>query len=114
MYGGSGVRFAHVLVSGPFLIYVGLVRPQAAWIYRLLMVAGFVVLVAFLATKPRLPLGVWDWKHILYVAHVMLFSMLLIYVGLMGPSAAPLVFVLLVAIGIGSMLHHMLALHHKV
>lgn len=103
-----GVHLAHILFSGPLLMYVGHQKPDAAWIYKLLLVLG-VILVALFGYKSikHQPLS---QMHVFYVLHACAFGGLLIYVGIHGRKSPDVVFSLILVVGVGAFGYHAIRL----
>lgn len=99
------VHLIHVLISGPFLMYVGFHKPPYRWIYMLLLVIGILLLVAFgIKIIKKRP---WSQRHVWYILHATLFSALVIYVGWKGPNKTEQVaFSLLLVVGIAAVGYH--------
>lgn len=98
------VRLLHILFSGPFLIYVGLVKPKQNWVYTFIGILGVFLLLAFLvkilAYKPL------SQRHVYFTIHALLFAPLLIYLGVKGDTAPDVVFSLTLAVGISAFGYH--------
>lgn len=101
----NDVHLAHILFSGPLLIYVGYAKPKTVWVYRALIAIGAVLCVLF-AYKMyiRRP---WSERHVWFALHAAVFAGLLIYVGLKGEDAPQVAFSLLLAVGIAAFGYHL-------
>lgn len=100
------VNLAHILFSGPLLMYVGHQKPENMWIYRLLLGLG-IFLVGFFIWEcfEHLPLS---QRHVFFLLHAIVFGGLLIYVGVKGRDGTPnVMFSLLLAIGIAAFGYHL-------
>lgn len=103
------VRLLHILGSGPLLIWVGLAKPESAWVYRVLLVLGLLLIVGLGAKSfSGKTLNVW------YLIHAALFGSLLSYAGyfgLNGGHAVPAIaFSLMLAVGIAAFGYHLVRL----
>jgi hypothetical protein len=102
--GGLAVHLAHILFSGPLLIYVGFMKPQYQWVYYMLLCLGVVLILYFLWEMiEHLPLS---QKHVWLLIHAVIFGGLLVYVGLRGIHTPDVVYSILLAIGIAAVGYH--------
>lgn len=104
---GKAVKLAHIFFTGPALIYIGLMKPNNKWIYRVLLATGLLLLVFFfyhIITTTPTPYHVW-----LYI-HLLLFIPLLIWIGLKQDKAPNILFSLIVAIGCAAIGYHTIRL----
>lgn len=104
-------NLAHILFTGPLLIYVGLKQPEWVWIYRLLFAMGVLLAVYFvylIVTLNKSPYHVW------LAIHLVLFFPLLIWVGWKGPEAPKIAFSLLLAVGIAAFGYHLVRLFQAI
>lgn len=99
----SEVQMIHILFVGPLLIYVGLQQPKYDAVYILLLLLGIYVLFKFLYTSFSEKVGE---QHVWYAVHMVLFAMLLLYVGYYRTKTPRVAFSLLLAVGIAAFGYH--------
>lgn len=101
------VNLLHVFLIGPLLIYIGLLKPEHELFYSILLGLGIIVLLKFaysiLSQK-------FSQKSVWYVLHVLLFSMIVIYVGLNGKHTLQIGYSLLLATGVSAFGYHLIRL----
>jgi RsiW-degrading membrane proteinase PrsW (M82 family) len=104
---GVTIKYAHILLTGPVLIYIGLMKPKNKWIYKILLFFGLLLLVFFfyhiISTKTT-PYHVW-----LYI-HLILFIPLLIWIGIKKDQSPKILFSLIIAIGCAAIGYHAIRL----
>jgi len=101
------VSFIHIFFTGPFLAYVGLTKPKSDWIYYLMAaIATFaaIYLLYKLLGSPWKPDKIW------YIAHLVLFIPLLLYISIYRSNMNPTFFSFLTAVGIGALGYHIVKL----
>lgn len=106
----NSVNLLHIFVTGPLLMYVGLIKPAYDWIYWLLLLVGFYILVSFAWRAFRTP---WSDRHVWFAVHGLLFASLLLYVGWKGQETPNTFFSLLLAVGIAAFGYHLVRLLQK-
>ena len=97
------ISAVHVLFTGPFLLYVGVVQPENIYFYYVLFGLAVVIILAFLNRFFRKELYAW-----LFV-HLFLFAALLLSVSvlkIMGKKVPPYLYSFLVAVGIAAVGYH--------
>jgi hypothetical protein len=104
-----GVRVAHVVGSGPLLVYLGATAVRKpAWVYRVVLVVGVLlaaVVAGLLFLRPwRADGGIWLLVHLLVV------SPLLLWLGAVGDAAPRVVTSLVLALGCAALGYHVLAM----
>ncbi len=99
------VNAIHIFFSGPLLIYVGLVKPNYTYLYKFLLVLGLIVACVFVWKLLTFPLS---QRYVWFLIHILLFSSLLIYVGIKELDAPHVAFSLILAIGIGAFGYHLI------
>lgn len=97
------VNWVHVLFTGPLLVYIGYMRPRSAWIYYFLGALG---LFAAAVMSYKLMSGPWRDHKIWYVAHLLVFLPLVLYVSMFREKMNPTFFSFLLAAGMGAMGYH--------
>lgn len=97
-------NLAHILVTGPLFLYVGLARPSYKWVYKVLMALGVILACYFIYLLFALKRGPY---HVWLVIHLVLIFPLLIWVGYRGRSAPDIAFSLLMTIGIAAIGYHL-------
>lgn len=103
------VRLLHILGTGPLLIWVGLTKPEPAWVYKVLLVLGLLLIVGIGAKSfSKKNINVW------YLIHAALFGSLLLYAGYFGFKGGHVVpaiaFSLMLAVGIAAFGYHLVRL----
>lgn len=94
-------QLVHILVIAPFLIYVGLTRPQSSVYYLVLGLLGVLLLLNF-TYKLMSAKSVRGWL----VIHAYIFSALFLYMAWFGRESADISFSLLIAIGSAAAGYH--------
>lgn len=100
---GIETNLFHILISGPFLMYVGLRQPTHKAYYYTLLALGLLLLVVFgrEITKP--------WA----VVHMALLVPLLLYVGVARNNSGE-AYSFLVAVGTAAIGYHAIRVYKKV
>lgn len=101
------VNIFHALLIGPFLIYVGMIKPPQPWVYYALLTVGILIAIKFIVS---LIMNKNDW----YVVHLILFAPLLIYAGIKQKESPNIVFSLLLAVGCAALGYHVIRIMQKV
>jgi TctA family transporter len=101
------VSFIHILFTGPFLAYVGLTKPKSDWIYYLMAAIAVFAAIYLLYKLFGSP---WQPDKIWYIAHLLLFIPLLLYISIYRSNMNPTFFSFLTAVGIGALGYHMVKL----
>lgn len=105
------VNLIHILFSGPLLVYVGLKKPDNKYLYYFLLILGILLAVLFLyrliTIKP------FSSRHIFFIAHLVIYSPLLIYLGLYHNKSSKFSFDLALVIGLLAILYHAIRLLQK-
>lgn len=99
------INLAHVLFTGPFLIYIGLAKTKPTWVYHLILLLGlflFFYLFYVIFTKTFSPYHVW------LLIHLVIFVPLLIWCGLAGDKTPHIVLSVILAIGTASVGFHLI------
>jgi hypothetical protein len=93
----------HILLIGPFLIWVGVTIPQKKWPYYVLIAFGVfaaIVITSRIFIESLSPAFIW------FTIHLLLFIALVLFVGFRGPNAAGPFFGLLIALGFAAIGYH--------
>lgn len=101
------VNLLHVLFIGPLLIYIGIFKPQKEIFYHILLGLGILVLFKFTyltLTQKLTQRSVW------YILHVILFSMIAVYVGVNKQQTIQIGYSLLLATGLSAFWYHLIRL----
>jgi hypothetical protein len=101
------VQLFHILLFGPFLIYVGFAIPPQDFVYQMVLALGFLVILSFIAAiikEPTREIGGWLLWHIVVI------SGLLLWCGIQKTQTPPIVFSLLIALGFAAIGYHALRL----
>ena len=99
------INLAHVLFTGPLLIYVGIAKTKPTWIYHVLLSLGILLFLYFLFiifTKTLSPYHVW------LLIHLLIFMPLLIWCGIARDKTPHIVLSILLAIGAASVGFHLI------
>jgi hypothetical protein len=99
------VHLLHVLFIGPLLIYIGLAKPQTDFVYYILYGLGLYVFFKFFIILLKQELS---QRSAWYVLHVVLFSMIAMYVGTKGRNTQQIGYSLLLATGISAFGYHLI------
>ena len=99
------VALIHIFLVAPFLIFVGLMKPQYRWIYYIILTLG---IGAFLNFGYKIASQSWNQRTVWYVVHAFLFGALLMYVGWRGKETPDVAFSLLLAVGLAALTYHSL------
>lgn len=105
------IHLVHILLNGPFLIYLGLSKSDIIYFYYLLLIMGF-ILVGLSVYKIINNNG-YTWLYI----HLILFAPLFIGIGYMKLSDKIIpdyLYTSLYAIGFASIAHHTIRLLKKI
>lgn len=105
---GFVVNLAHMLVTGPVFVYVGLAETKPRWMYHFLLVFGLLLVGYFvyvISTKELSQYHVWLGIHLL------IFVPLMLAVGIMQDESPRILFSLLLAIGIAAIGYHAIRLY---
>lgn len=99
------VNLFHILLIGPYLIYVGLAKPSFWWVYVVLLLLALLVLITFMmhVVKGNVP----PW----IMVHGLLFTVLLGYMGILGvfygrDKVPDYTFAFTLAIGLAALAYH--------
>jgi hypothetical protein len=98
------VHTLHVLLIGPLLIYIGLVKPQVDLLYYILYGLGLYAFFRFFIMLLKQELS---QRSAWYVLHVALFSMIAMYVGSKGKHTEQIGYSLLLATGMSAFGYHL-------
>lgn len=100
---GLLINFAHILVTGPLLIYVGLVEDKPEWVYNILLAIGVFMLAYIPYVMYTTKVGPY---HVWLAIHLFVFAGLMIAVGIMRDNSPRILSSLLLAIGISAVGYH--------
>ena len=95
------VRAFHILVTGPFVVFVGHAKPNQRWPYIVLLCAA-AALVGVFAFDAKEHGRINPWLAV----HATLFAALFAYVGVRRSDAAPVAFSFLVAVGLAAIAYN--------
>lgn len=99
------INVFHIIFVGPFLMFIGITKPKNDFIYNILLILGLLVCLKFmylLITRKLSQSSVW------YIIHVIMFSTIAIYVGLLKSKVPNIGYSLLVAIGVAAFGYHLI------
>jgi len=97
------IQLLHILVFGPFLIYVGLTMPKQDFIYIIVFGLGMFVIAAFIAAivkEPTKQIAGWLLWHIIIIAG------LLLWCGAAKTQTPRIIYSLLIALGFAAIGYH--------
>jgi hypothetical protein len=97
------VNAIHIFLIGPLLIYIGLMKPINELYYNILLGIGIVVIIKFIY---QLIVSKVGQRTVWYLLHIMLFSVLSIYVGLNKINTPHIGYSLVLATGISAFGYH--------
>lgn len=100
---GIEVNLFHMLITGPFLMFVGLVRPTHKAYYYILLSMALLLLSMFAMELPK------PWA----LVHIALLVPLLAYVGLTRNKSGE-AFSFLVAVGIAAVGYHVIKAYKNI
>lgn len=101
------ISLSHVLFNGPYMIYIGFVKPKSIIFYYLLFFIGLIVLLDILYKFYHQQFYAW------YYVHLFLFAPLFIYGGYLGITYQKIpyyVYSFLLAIGLAAFFYHLIKL----
>lgn len=101
------VSFAHILFTGPLLLYVGVKRPTDIWIYYFMAIYGLIAAIYLLY---KLFGSEWKPDKIWYIVHILLFIPLVLYISIYNKKMNPTFFSFLTAVGIAAIGYHLFKL----
>jgi hypothetical protein len=97
------VNLFHIFFTGPFMVYVGFVRPKQDWIYYIMsamaIVAGIIIAYNLFGSP-------WEKHKIWYIAHLVLFIPLIAYISVYRQHMNPTFYAFLLAVGIAAIGYH--------
>jgi len=96
------INLAHILVTGPFLIYLGLAKNKPIFVYYIL-----IALALFLASYLLYKIFVLKYISPWLVIHVLVFVPLLLYSGIAKQNTHRFVNSLFLAIGCAAVGYHL-------
>lgn len=105
------INLAHVLFTGPLLIYVGLAKQKPVWVYYLLLALGIFLALYFIYvifTKTLSPYHVW------LLIHLLIFIPLLIWCGIAKDKTPHIILSIILAIGTASVGFHLIRIVQSV
>lgn len=105
------ISTVHILLTGPFLLYVGIVQPENIYFYYVLLGLAVVIVLAFLNKYMRNELYAWLFVHLfLFVALLLSVSVLKI----MGKKVPHYLYSFMVALGIAAVGYHIYKVGRRV
>ena len=101
------ISFFHVLFNGPYMIYMGLMKPKSKIFYILLFLIGLILLfdIGYKVIQKEF--------HAWYFVHLFLFTPLFLYGGYLGIKEKKIpqyVYSFLLAIGLAAFFYHLIKL----
>lgn len=100
---GLAVNLAHILVTGPLLVYVGVVDEKPVWVYNVLVALGALMVLYIPYVMYTTKLGPY---HVWLAIHLFIFAGLIIAVGVLRDKSPHILLSLLLAIGVAAIGFH--------
>lgn len=97
----------HVLLFGPFLVFVGLAKPEHRWVYVVLSLLGMAVMVNFVT---KILSQKWGENMVWYTAHAAVIAPTMLYIGWHQNNTPNSLFSLAQSIGMAATGYHALKL----
>ena len=97
------IQLFHILIFGPFLIYVGLAMPKQDFVYIIVLGLGIFVILAFIAAmikEPTKQIAGWLLWHIIIIAGSLLWC------GAAKTQTPRIIYSLLIALGFAAIGYH--------
>lgn len=97
----------HIFITGPLLVYIGLVQPSQIYFYYILLALSFTIIGIFIYRLINKSLYPWIYVHLL------LFSLLFFIIGykkIIDKNVPVFLYSFLLAIGIGAIGYHSIRL----
>lgn len=87
-------QLGHILILGPLLLYIGMLKPPQKWLYTILIILGLIAILVFLLKL------ILAWSSLFWVLwHILIIGIILIWVGIKKDQSPSFLFILLVIIG---------------
>lgn len=106
------VNLFHIIFTGPFLVYTGLMKPNNKYIYLVLLLMAVILILVFVIQIAQGIIKPW------IMLHACLFSILLGYMGYIGffqgrQNIPEFSFSFLLALGLAATTYHLLRIVQK-
>ena len=101
------ISLFHLFVNGPYMIYIGLMKPKSNIFYIILFLVGLLVLIDIIYKLIKRNFSAW------YFVHLFLFAPLFLYGGYLGIKEEKIpqyVYSFLLAIGLAAFFYHLIKL----
>jgi hypothetical protein len=102
------ISFVHVLVTGPYLIYLGLYKPKSIYYYILLFILALVIIGAFIYKYVTKKLYAWLFVHLFLFVTLFLTVSILRF---MNKEIPYYLYSFLLAIGIAAVGYHIIKIY---
>ena len=102
---GLAINLVHILVTGPLLVYAGLVEEKPRWLFDVLLVLGIVLAAYFPYVMYTTKLSQY---HVWLAIHLFIIVGLMVTAGIMRDNTPRIIFSLLLAIGIAAIGYHVI------
>ena len=87
-------QFGHILILGPLLLYIGILKPPQKWLYTILIILGMISIFVFLLKL------ILAWSTLFWAMwHVLVIGIILVWVGMKKDQSPSFLFNLLIIIG---------------
>ncbi len=87
-------QLGHILILGPLLLYIGILKPPQKWLYNILIILGIISVLVFIMKV------VLAWSTLFWTMwHVLVIGIILIWTGTKKDQSPSFLFNLLVIIG---------------
>ena len=94
------IQITHILFLGVFLLYVGIYKPKANWVYNLLIVLGILAIIVF-------SVKIYNNENLFWLIwHVFFVGIVLLWTGIMRKQSFDFLYKLLIIIGSAAIGYH--------
>lgn len=100
---GVAINFVHIFVTGPLLVYAGLVKDKPRWLFDVLFVFGISLAAYFPYVMYKNKLSQY---HVWLAIHLFIIVGLMLAAGIMREKTPRIIFSLLLAIGVAAIGYH--------
>ena len=104
------ISLIHIFMTGPFLIYIGLVKPYNILFYIPLFLLSIIIIILFIYRYINKELYAWLYIHLLLFATLLFY---ICYLRFTQQKIAKYLYSFLIAIGIASIGYHIIKLYRK-
>jgi len=104
------ISLIHIFITGPYLIYIGLVNPNNILFYILLFLLPIIIIISFIYRYINKELYAWLYVHLLLFATLLFY---ICYLRFTHQKIAKYLYSFLIAIGIASIGYHIIKFYRK-